>query len=103
MAKKQFGFGIIGAGMISHFHARAIAEIPNATLVGVYSIVREKSDDFARRHNCTAYDTLEEMLRAGDIDIVCVCTPSGAHLEPAIESIKAGKHCLIEKPLEVTL
>lgn len=89
--------------MISHFHARAIAEIPNATLIGVYSIVREHSEAFAMEHNCSVYDTLEEMLRIAEIDVVCVCTPSGAHLEPAIESIEAGKHCLIEKPLEVTL
>jgi predicted dehydrogenase len=43
------------------------------------------------------------MLASDAIDIVCICTPSGAHLEPALKSIAAGKHCLIEKPLEVTL
>jgi UDP-N-acetyl-2-amino-2-deoxyglucuronate dehydrogenase len=103
MEKRHFGFGIVGAGMISHFHARAITEIANASLIGVYSINKNKSDDFARQHSCAVYDTLEEMLNVPEIDIVCICTPSGIHLEPAIKSIEAGKHCLIEKPLEITV
>ena len=32
-----------------------------------------------------------------------IATPSGAHLEPAMEAAKAGKHIICEKPLEVTL
>jgi len=103
MAKKQFGFGIIGTGLISDFHAKAIEAIANASLVGVYNINKNKADAFAARHNCIAYNTLEEMANAPDIDIVCICTPSGAHLDPAIVCIEGGKHCLIEKPLEVTL
>jgi predicted dehydrogenase len=43
------------------------------------------------------------MLNVPEIDIVCICTPSGIHLDPAIKSIQAGKHVVVEKPLEVTL
>jgi predicted dehydrogenase len=103
MKDKTFGFGIVGAGMISHFHAKAIHAIANARLIGIYSIHKNKSDWFAAQHDCTVYDTLDEMLRVPEIDIVCICTPSGIHLEPAISCIESGKHCLIEKPLEVTL
>ncbi len=103
MKERQFGFGIIGAGTISEIHAMAIKSITNARLVGLYSINKSKSDAFALKNNCTAYTTLDEMLNIAEIDIVCICTPSGIHLDPAIKSIEAGKHCLIEKPLEVTL
>ena len=103
MKEKQFGFGIVGAGTISDIHAKAIQAIANAKLIGVYSITKSKADAFAQKNNCTAYDTLEEMVHHPQIDIVCICTPSGIHLEPAIKCIDAGKHCLIEKPLEVTL
>ncbi|WP_018616953.1 Gfo/Idh/MocA family protein [Segetibacter koreensis] len=103
MKEKQFGFGIIGAGVISNIHAMAISAIDNARLIGVYSINKSKSNAFADKNNCTAYNTLDEMLNVSEIDIVCICTPSGIHLEPAIKCIEAGKHCLIEKPLEVTL
>ncbi|MGH2565192.1 MAG: Gfo/Idh/MocA family protein, partial [Ginsengibacter sp.] len=103
MGKKRFGFGIVGAGMISNFHAKAIGAIKNASLAGVYSINKNKSVQFASRHHCTSFDTLDEMLSIPEIEIVCICTPSGMHLDPAIGCIKAGKHCLIEKPMEVTL
>ncbi|MBS1669329.1 MAG: Gfo/Idh/MocA family oxidoreductase [Bacteroidetes bacterium] len=103
MAKKHFGFGIVGAGMIAQVHARAIAEIANAKLIGIYSIHKNKSDDFAQKHGCTVFNTLEEMLKVPEMDIICICTPSGIHLEPALKCIEAGKHCLIEKPMEITL
>jgi UDP-N-acetyl-2-amino-2-deoxyglucuronate dehydrogenase len=101
--KTTFGFGIIGAGTISDIHASAIRAIPRARLLGVYSITSQKSRAFAARHGCISYDSLEEMLDVPAIDIVCICTPSGMHLEPAVKSLKAGKHCIIEKPLEITL
>ena len=100
---KQTGFGIIGAGVISHVHAKAISEIPNARLVGIHGSNAEKVAAFSERHGCKAFATLDAMLSDPDIDIVCICTPSGAHMEPALEAIRAGKHCLIEKPLEITL
>jgi len=101
--KKKFGFGIVRAGVISEVHALAIGSIENATLIGVYSIHKDKSDVLADKFNCTAYDTLDEMLSHPQIDIVCVCTPSGIHFDPAIKGIETGKNCLIDKLLEVTL
>lgn len=103
MTKRQFGFGIVGAGTIAHIHAKAIAAIPNARITGIYSTGSEKAKAYAKEHNCTAFQSLEEMLKAPGIEIVCICTPSGIHMEPVLECIAAGKHCLIEKPLEVTL
>jgi UDP-N-acetyl-2-amino-2-deoxyglucuronate dehydrogenase len=101
--ERQFGFGIIGAGTISDIHAKAINAIPNAKLLGVYSINKNKSQAFADKNNCTSYHSMEELLDVAEIDIVCICTPSGIHMDPAIKCIEAGKHCVIEKPLEVTL
>jgi predicted dehydrogenase len=101
--QQKHGFGIIGAGMIAHVHARAIKEIANAELVGVYSTTKTKRDAFAEKESCTAYDSLEEMLADDRITIVCICTPSGAHQDPTLACLDAGKHCMVEKPLEVTL
>jgi predicted dehydrogenase len=42
------------------------------------------------------------MVARPDVHVVTVTTPSGAHLEPAVTSIRAGKHVMVEKPLEVT-
>ena len=46
---------------------------------------------------------ISELLARPDIDIVCVTTPSGAHLDPALAAIKAGKHVVVEKPIEITV
>jgi len=97
------GFAIIGTGAIAHIHAEVIKQIENAVLVGVHNRTKFKADAFADQHECIAYDKLEEMLKNENITIVCICTASGAHLEPAIACINAKKHCLIEKPLEITV
>ncbi len=103
MEKKTFGFGIVGAGVISNFHAQAIAAVDNASLIGAYDFNQNTLDIFSKTNNCIAYDTLEDMLVNPEIEVVCICTPSGLHLEPALKCIEAGKNCLIEKPLEVTV
>jgi UDP-N-acetyl-2-amino-2-deoxyglucuronate dehydrogenase len=104
MAKsRKFGFGIVGCGMIAQFHAKAIADLKDARLVACYSRRPEPALKFAKEHNCRADDDLDEMLADPDIDVVTICTPSGAHLEPAVAAARAGKHVIVEKPLEITL
>ena len=100
---KTYGFGIIGCGMISDFHSAAIADIKNGKLVAVSSRKAENSQRLVDRYSIQAYSDYNEMLNRDDIDIVCVCTPSGAHMEPAVAAAEAGKHVIIEKPLEITL
>ncbi len=97
------GFGIIGCGMIAHFHARAIADLRGARLVGCYNQNAAKALEFAEEHDCVAFDTLEAMLADPAVDVVNICTPSGAHMESAVAAARAGKHVVVEKPLEVTL
>ncbi len=96
------GFGIVGCGMIAGFHARALAEMNNAKLVACTSRSPDAAIQFAKQHNCLSFATLDDMLKSKSVDAVCICTPSGAHLEPALSAAKAGKHLVIEKPLEIT-
>jgi predicted dehydrogenase len=97
------GIGIVGAGMISTFHAKAIADTANGKLIGCYDRSGERAEQFAAANHCRAYATLEEMLADPAISAVAICTPSGAHLEPAVAAAEAGKHVIVEKPLEVTI
>jgi predicted dehydrogenase len=97
------GFGVIGCGMIANFHAKAIADIPGAKLVACVDAVPASADKFAAGQGCTAYHDLEKFLADPAIDIVTICTPSGLHMEPAVAAAKAGKHVIVEKPLEITL
>jgi predicted dehydrogenase len=97
------GFGIIGCGMISRFHARAIAEVRGAKLVACFDSVPAAADRLAAETGCRSYHRLDEMLADDRVDAVVIGTPSGAHMEPAVAAAKAGKHVIVEKPLEITL
>jgi predicted dehydrogenase len=99
------GVGIIGCGMIAEYHTRAINDLPNASVVAAYSRDRSNAQKIANlsRTPCVPYGDLDAMLRHPGLDLVCICTPSGAHLEPALAAARAGKHVVVEKPLEITL
>jgi predicted dehydrogenase len=98
-----YGFGIIGCGMIANFHARAIADVRGANVVACHDAFPVAADRFADANGCRAYHKLDDMLADHDVDIVTIGTPSGAHMEPAVAAAKAGKHVIVEKPLEITL
>lgn len=97
------GFGVIGCGMIANFHAKAIADIRGAKLAACFDMFPAAADRLAEATGCKAYHSLDEMLSDSSVDVVTICTPSGAHMEPALAAAKAGKHIIVEKPLEVTL
>ncbi len=97
------GFAIIGCGMISHFHARAIGDVRGAKLVACYDKLPAAADKLAETAGCNAYHDLDAMLADPSVEIVTIGTPSGAHLEPALAAARAGKHVIVEKPLEITL
>ena len=101
----EHGFGIIGCGMIAEFHTRAINEIDNARVVGAWSRNLANAEKIAglATGGCPIFDDLDALLAQPGLDVVCVCTPSGAHLEPAVLAARAGKHVVVEKPLEITL
>jgi UDP-N-acetyl-2-amino-2-deoxyglucuronate dehydrogenase len=97
------GFGIVGTGMIAHFHAKAIQAMPGGQVVACFNQNVDKAKAFAAEYGCKAYSTLDELLADPSVGIVTICTPSGAHRDPAIAAAKAGKHVVVEKPLEITL
>jgi hypothetical protein len=102
---RPLGFAIVGCGVIARFHARALADVPDTRVVAQVSRreanARALADDLGRR--CDTYTDLAPVLTRRDVDVVIITTPSGAHLEPATAAAAAGKHVVVEKPLEVTL
>lgn len=95
-------FGIIGAGMIANFHAKAIQAMEGGELHSFYGRRQEAIDELVAENGGKGYTDLNEFLADPELDIVTIATPSGAHLEPALAAAKAGKHIICEKPLEVT-
>jgi UDP-N-acetyl-2-amino-2-deoxyglucuronate dehydrogenase len=100
---RGFGFGIVGAGVISSVHAEAIASIPDARLVAVTDVEAERAKSLAAMHECGAEPDLSALLARDDVDVVSVCVPSGLHAEVGIRAAAAGKHLVVEKPVDVSL
>jgi UDP-N-acetyl-2-amino-2-deoxyglucuronate dehydrogenase len=101
----MLGCAIVGCGMIARFHARALAEIPGTRVVALVGRSRDNAEKMRQELglDCAVATDLGDVLARKDVDIVIITTPSGAHLEPAVAAANAGKHVVVEKPLEVTL
>jgi predicted dehydrogenase len=98
------GFAIVGCGMIARFHARALAEVPGARVAALVSRSTDSACKLAAEVglSCDWHTDLSAALGRRDVHAVIVTTPSGAHLEPAVAAAEAGKHVVVEKPLEIT-
>lgn len=96
-------FAIVGCGIIAFTHAKAIAQLKGETLYAVCDIIPEKADAFQKEHGAQrVYYDHRSLLADENVDIVCVCVPSGTHAEICIDAAKAGKAIVCEKPLEIT-
>ena len=100
---KTWNFGVVGAGLIADFHARAIRDIPNARFIACCDKLADRAQALAGKYGAKAFGSYEEMLKSNGLDIVTIATPSGLHMEPAVAAAEAGKHVICEKPLEITL
>ena len=97
-------FGIVGLGSVGPTHAGAIKRIEDAELVAVADLIVDRAKAVADQVGVErVYKSDEELIADGDIDVVCYATPSGMHAEHAIRAMRAGKHVIVEKPMEITL
>jgi len=92
---------LAGAGNAAQMHAGAIEDL-DAELVAVSSRTAESAEAFADEHDCDAYTDVAAMLDRAAPGVLNVCTPSGAHLEPALTAVDHGVDVFCDKPLEIT-
>lgn len=103
MGGKTVGFGIVGSGTVADYHIGAVLDTEGAELVAVYSRSEGRARQTGEQHGVAWYTDHREMLESPDIDVVCICTPSGVRIPMVTDAAAAGKHLVIEKPLDVTL
>lgn len=103
LAEHPIGFGIVGAGMVAQYHAEAIAQTPGARLVAVCRADAARAAETEARHGVPCETTYAALLTRPDVEVVCICTPSGLHTEQTLAAAQAGKHVLVEKPMALTL
>ncbi len=100
----EYGFGLVGCGVISSVHLRAIEQVERANLIATCDIIEERAQAKAEEFGTEAYYTdFNDLLARDDIDVVHVTTPSGHHHVVSIAASEAGKHTFVTKPIDVTL
>lgn len=103
MTSQNFGLGIVGCGNISDMHAQAIINSERGKLISAHSRTESRLETFCDSYSISGSTSYEEFLENPDLDAVSICTPSGTHLNYGILAAEAGKHVIVEKPIEVTV
>jgi len=101
----KVSFAVLGLG-IGMAHAEAISTSEYASLCCACDIDEKRRRKFSERFpDVPVYSDFDKMIRVSspDIDVVCVCLPTYLHAEYARKVLEAGKHCLVEKPADITV
>jgi UDP-N-acetyl-2-amino-2-deoxyglucuronate dehydrogenase len=96
-------FAIVGTGAIAPIHAQAISGLEDAVVAAVVGNSAARTQELACSYNCDWYSDYQEMLKRTDIDAVAICTPNGIHAELGMQAARAGKHVVLEKPIDISL
>lgn len=102
---RKIGYGVLGLG-IGTSHVRSAVQAEHCDFVAICDANIERLNKVGDKYGIlpeNRYTSYEEMLARKDIDIVSVCSPSGMHRDHTVMALRAGKHVLTEKPLEITL
>lgn len=92
---------LIGTGMVAGAHAQSLVDLSDRIEVsGVYSRTPEKREAFAAEYGFATHSSIGEIAAAPDVDAAIVLTPPNQRLELVEMLAGAGKHILLEKPVE---
>ena len=101
MSLKKIGVGVVGTGMAAKPHALALNDLKDIIEVkGIFSRNEEKCKLFAENYNFVTANNIEDISQNSEIDMVIIITPPNQRLELVDKLSRAGKHILMEKPIE---
>ena len=101
--KETLRFAIIGCGLVSENYIDALDNVEGAKLVAVSDNNASRLAKLSQAQGVDGYADYHQLLCRTDIDVVLVLTASGSHAEIGIDAANAGKHVIVEKPIDVTL
>jgi predicted dehydrogenase len=103
MNNQKFKVGIVGVGTIADIHAQAIRRSSGLEICSFYSRNKERAKSAGEKYHKKWTTDWENFIFDTDLDVVSICTPNGNHMDYGIKGAKAGKHVIVEKPIEVNL
>ena len=97
-------YALVGTGAVAPAHVRALRQIPNARLDIVLSRDPARARAFAGQHGVRRAEAFHEsVFKTLDVDAVVVATEPGWHARAGIAAARAGKHVMVEKPIEANI
>lgn len=99
----EVGFAVIGCGAVSRVHIEQIHRIDGARLVAVSDLVEQTARRVGESAGVDWYTDFNRLLNRDDIDAVTIATPSGTHADIIVAAARAGKHVLVEKPIDISI
>lgn len=103
MTSAKFGLGVVGTGMAAKPHALALKDLSDRVAVrGVYSRNADKRSAFCADYGFTGVASLDALADDPQVKAVVLITPPNQRLELVERFAAAGKHILMEKPVERT-
>ncbi len=104
MADNTLNCAVVGCGVIGPTHAHALSTLrgEGVRLAAFSDEVPERAAVLAAQHGGEA-KSFEAVLADPEIDAVHICVPSGLHAALGVRALEAGKHVVVEKPMDVTL
>jgi UDP-N-acetyl-2-amino-2-deoxyglucuronate dehydrogenase len=100
---QRINFALIGAGNIAKIYVNAFAQIPEARVTVICNRTESTGRTLAERAGADWTPAYADAVSRADVDVVVIATPSGTHAEIAVAAAEAGKHLLVEKPIDITL
>ncbi|MBT3605367.1 MAG: Gfo/Idh/MocA family oxidoreductase [Candidatus Latescibacteria bacterium] len=96
-------FALIGAGMIGELHAKVISNMKGADLVAVCSHDLDRAKRLTDLYGGEPTTDFDSLIAREDVDAITICTASGEHALYGIPAAQAGKHVMVEKPIDISL
>ena len=101
MARRRIA--LIGLGMAVTPHARSLLDLQDRVEVAAaFSPSAARRRAFAEKFPFPLAETLDPILADSSVAAVAILTPPNTHLDLVRRCAAAGKHILLEKPLEIT-
>lgn len=100
---KKLGIGVVGLGRIFPRHYNdSIKQLPEVELVAVCDNKKDIAKKVGESEKVPFYTDYNELINDPKVDVVAIATPNGFHNEIGLAVAKAGKHCVMEKPISQT-
>ncbi len=100
---RRLNVAIVGCGSISKTHILALSRTDKAVLYAVCDRNAERARAVGEAERAVVYTDIDQLLGDPAVDVVLILTASGTHADLGIQAAKAGKHVIVEKPIDISM